>query len=71
VSSDAVTKVEAVATMSNSSTPSAASGTAPAGDEAGRSAQQKSTHHSAVLSPTTLQSIVPYLDLPVVGARAG
>jgi hypothetical protein len=34
VSSDAVTKVEAVATMSNSSTPSAASGTAPAGDEA-------------------------------------
>ncbi|KAL2155791.1 hypothetical protein VTH82DRAFT_533 [Thermothelomyces myriococcoides] len=34
VSSDAGSKLESVATMSNSSTPSAASGSAPAGDEA-------------------------------------
>lgn len=45
MSSDVGSKLEAVATMSNSSSPSAAGGTAPAGDEAGRSAKQNTRHH--------------------------
>jgi hypothetical protein len=71
VSNDAGSKLEAVAAMSNSSSPSAVAGSAPVGDEAGRSAKQKHYHCQFQTCPLSFRAITALFIPRLVGLGVG